>query len=180
MTQSTVGTGFRRSITGLLFAGLCACGPALESGEYEFVAGEVQLLTCPEVPPPQGSWDGRVEIFSNEVEVSFFDLRLYVAAGERSLVGRFFIETEGRDRDFIADSTFHTPLAIDGATCRFFTHLALRATAFESTAFLGVLRATHTIDRGQPLACPVSCAWEVAFRAERTGDVDESRNGSRR
>jgi len=180
MTQSTVGTGFRRFITGLLGAGFSACGPALEAGVYEFFAGEVQRATCPEVPAPRGSWTGEVEIFGNEVEISILDPRLYVAAGERSLIGRFFFEPEGRDRDFIADSTFRTPLAIGETSCIFFTHLALRATAVESKAFRGILAATLTLDRGQSSNCPSSCAWEVAFRAERTGDLDASKNGSRR
>lgn len=178
MTQSTVGKGFRWLI-GLLAAGLAGCEDTLETGVYEFSPGSVERLTCPEAPPPSGSWEGTVEIFGNEVQVSFFDPRLFTTAGERALVGRFFFERGASEhRDFIADSSFRTVIPIGGALCPSFSQLGIRATTDGDGAFTGFIRATHAFERTAPRECLASCAWELVFRAERIGDIVNTSSGS--
>src|SRR5690606_5515492 len=93
MTQSRVGKGFRW-LVGFLGGGVAGWGATREAGVYELSSGLVERSPCPEAPPPTGSWEGQVEIYGNEVQISFFDPRLFTTAGERALVGRFFFERE--------------------------------------------------------------------------------------
>lgn len=120
-----------------------------------------------------------MEIYGNEVQISFFDPRLFTTAGERALVGRFFFEREATEhRDFIADSSFHTLVSLGGVLCPSFTQIGIRATTDGEEAFSGEIQATHDFQPTAPRECPVACAWEVSFHARRIGDVMNPSSGS--
>ena len=123
-----------------------------------------------EAPPPPLRFVAEVEVFGNELQIATFAPRPLFATGERTLMGRFF---HGRDeeREFIADSSFHTPIRVGETICPAFAQIRLDAFTEGERAFAGGLRVTYEMDLDAPRSCPRACAWAADFRAEKIGDI---------